>query len=70
MKTTISQKTTRFLLPLAVAAAIVGGALVSTVGTHHADAALKWSEHVSVNNGHDNNKDGLKHVDPTPTPAP
>jgi len=66
-----SSRVGRIALALAVAGAIVGGALVGTAGTRHADAALKWSEHAStpkVNNGHDNNKDGLKFVDPTPTP--
>lgn len=66
MNTTISAKASRFLLPLAVIAAIIGGALIDTLGTPDADAALKWSEKASVPK--ENNRDGTKHSEPATTP--
>ena len=46
MNKTITRSTSRFLLPLAVAAAIIGGGFVTTMNTGDADAALKWRENV------------------------
>ena len=72
-----STKIRKIALSLAAAATIAGSVILGFAapqGDGDAHAALKWSEHVvkwniQENNGHDNNKDGLKFVDPTPTPS-
>jgi hypothetical protein len=67
MKTGIATSINRAALSLLAAAAIVAGIGVSIAfDSSDADAALKWRESASV--PHDNNKDGLKHVEPTPVP--
>ncbi len=68
MKTTMRQGYGRVLVTLAAAAAVIGGMLVTVAATGDADAALKWREEASVDKTHDNNKDGLKQVEPTPVP--
>ncbi len=70
MSKSIRRSIARAGLSLTVTAAVLAGMVAGLLASqpNHADAALKWSEHATTQKTKDNNKDGLKHIDPTPAP--